>query len=391
MSNPMVRRIACIAALGALAYVLWTTTAAPVGWCALLIGTTLIALGARRRATSAGKALLGVGLVAFFIGGIEIEMWASESSPLEHRPGPLGAGYVDDDDLLAYATQPNGSGVDELWTPDEMVYRAAYATDEDAVRISPPPGDSPPDGAVLCFGGSYMFGEALNNEETVAWQAETQLDGRLRFYNFALHGYSSHQMLAMLESGRVAKAVDEPPRFAVYWAIPDHARRAAGKRFWSANTPRYRVGEDGLAVRDGAFPGLDERADGTPALLASLQRVSWIARKLSEPKVEVTEEDVARWVATVRSAKAEVERQFDGCEFHVVFHDGPSDTGDRMRELLSEHDVPMHLVSSILPGFPENRRSWYVHERDAHPSAEAAQLVASYIVNSIIGGPTLGD
>lgn len=239
----MAARSLSIVAVLAVGFLLWSRTAAPVGWTSLWVGALLLAFGVHHWQRTSAKVLLNVGSLLAVLGILEVHQWAKHETPTQHRPERFTHAYVGEDEVLGYATRPDRSGTDELWLGDERIYRVEYTIDADGVRVAPPPGEVPPEAAVLCFGGSFMFGEGLANEETVRWRAQEELGGRYRFYNFGLHGYGPHQMLALLESGRVAAAADERPEFAIYWAIQDHARRAAGKTSWDHRGPLYEVDE----------------------------------------------------------------------------------------------------------------------------------------------------
>ena len=59
-------------------------------------------------------------------------------------------------------------------------------------------------------------------------------------YNFAVHGYGTHQMLAAIENGLVASSVKEDVRYVFYQAIyPEHLYRLAGLRSWGEHGPKY--------------------------------------------------------------------------------------------------------------------------------------------------------
>ena len=67
--------------------------------------------------------------------------------------------------------------------------------------------------------------------ETMPYQVGLRTDGQYATYNFAVHGYGTHQMLAAIENGMVASRVKEDVRYVIYQAIyPEHLYRLAGLR-----------------------------------------------------------------------------------------------------------------------------------------------------------------
>ncbi|MEM9382809.1 MAG: hypothetical protein AAGB93_22845 [Planctomycetota bacterium] len=362
---------------------------APVAAAAAWLALVALVRGFRRPETAAGRAAIVAGIALAGLGVAEVATRARQISHATMRPANYRSTYVVDDDLLGYAAQPGASGSVEKRYDDELVYSVTYTIDENGGRSTGAPAGSGTDGAVLCFGGSYMFGEGLEDEESVPYRAQAALEGALRFHSFALHGWGAHHMLARLETGRVEREVRETPRVALYWAIPDHAARAAGKRFWDRNGPHYEVDGSGGVRRLGRFlDTLDSPPfDPTPR---GLTRVSWVARKLTRTHRRVVPEDIVRWGAVVAQARDEVETRFPGCAFHVLFEDRPTKETEGMLAALREQGVRVHLTSDILPGFLDDDAQWTIHSSDVHPNAEAAERIAAYVVTSIVG-PALAE
>ena len=61
---------------------------------------------------------------------------------------------------------------------------------------------------ILFFGGSFTFGEGVNDDENLPWKIEKKSNYKLKSYNFGFHGYGSHQMLRTLELGLIDNIVD---------------------------------------------------------------------------------------------------------------------------------------------------------------------------------------
>ncbi|MEM6568944.1 MAG: hypothetical protein AAF957_11065 [Planctomycetota bacterium] len=356
---------------------------APVAAAAAWLALVAFAFGFRRVHRTAGRASIVAGTFLAVLCIAEIAARGRQQVHAALRPSDYNTSYYADDDVLGYTTLPGGSGSVEKWYDGELVYSTTYTMDEVGGRRTGALPRPAPEGAVLCFGGSYMFGEGLADDETVPHRAQEAMKGTLRFYNLSLHGWGPHHMLARLDTGRVEEEVRETPRVALYWAIPDHAARAAGKRYWDRNGPHYEADATGRATRLGSFvetldpPPLDPTPRG-------LTKISWVARELTPTTRRVVPGDVERWGALVATARDEVESRFPGCAFHVLFEDRPMGETEGMLAELEEHGVRTHLMSRILPGFLDGDPRWTIHPSDVHPSAAATERIADYVVESIV-------
>jgi hypothetical protein len=197
-------------------------------------------------------------------------------------------------------------------------------------------------------------------------------------YNLACPGWGPHQALALLQSGRAESIVDEPPELAIYWAIPDHLLRASGKRFWDVRGPLYEVGPEGRARRAGSFADLSGSPpkSSRPRGLAKRSRIVRRLQRRPFVKLEPSESDMLRWAAIVRSTAEEIERRFPDCGFIVLLDDvGQTDVED-MRAALDDAGIRCVPMSEILPDAAEDRSRWRLHEREGHPSREAAATIA---------------
>ncbi|MEM8713866.1 MAG: hypothetical protein AAGG01_23225, partial [Planctomycetota bacterium] len=161
------------------------------------------------------------------VGLVELGLYLKRSPELKRSPDGGHMHYVGDDPDLGYAAKPLAEGAASLELGNELIYSTVYAFDGSGRRIT----SGAPDGAstsVLCFGGSYMLGEGLAQEETLPSQlqklwsqrsAEAEMLRSPVALNYGLHGWGPHQMLALIRSGRAPGPSDPPPVAALYWAI----------------------------------------------------------------------------------------------------------------------------------------------------------------------------
>ena len=132
----------------------------------------------------------------------------------------------------------------------QTIYRATYTINADSTRATPPA----PDGAdtYLFMGDSFMFGQGLNDDQTLAAQFARADDFKARTVLFAAPGYAPNQWVRALELGKFDELGGGKVKAVVTWIIPAHLARVDGDQPWLGPTPRY-VLQDGLPVHTGSF------------------------------------------------------------------------------------------------------------------------------------------
>ena len=88
---------------------------------------------------------------------------------------------------------------------------------------------------VVVVGGSYFFGLAITDHETMAWQLQ-EADRRRRYANFGVGAYGTYQSLLALQ--RVFSG-DDPPAWVIYGFIDHHKTRNVGRSAWLRLLSRY--------------------------------------------------------------------------------------------------------------------------------------------------------
>jgi hypothetical protein len=345
-------------------------------------------------ARSDASKLVAVNLAAAFVAlaGVEahfagIFAGGAGAAAEAGEPVEYDAEYFRRHDVLGSAPRKGVAVTATKSTSAGTSYRVTYTIDSLGLRRPPPDvrSDAP---CVLFFGGSFTFGEGVEDEEAMPWVVGV-LSG-YRPFNFGFHGYGPHQMLAALEEGLVAEAVaDCRVRAVIYQAIADHTARSAGMRSWGRHGPRYRLLPDGGVRRDGHFDDPDPTPTGLVPFLAwklgnQLEKSRILARIFPE-KVRA-EEHLALFVAIVHSSRRLAQAAWPGASFHVLLWENTF--GDQqlaaVLESLGREDIPVHFVSDILPPLPEGES--YVIANDGHPNGRAHRALAEYVVTQILPG-----
>ena len=283
------------------------------------------------------------------------------------------------DGLLGH-TAREGRHVVTKYADGKTVYRVVYTVGKDRLRISPPSNVVAYPDCVLFFGGSFMFGEGVHDEEALPFQVGVKTPDALRVHNFGYQAYGPHQMLAQLEFGVVDSVIECQPRYAIYQAIDHHARRAAGPWQFDQRGPKYGMTPDGSVAYLGQY---DSGARGR------LRRWLWAhlgkSRSLRNAIYRdnsVTDEDIELMTGIVSKSKSFFESRYAGSEFHTIVWDRYA-RGEQLVQSLRAAGVRVHPLSGILPDF-RNENWRYRLKGDNHPSALAHRLIAEYVVDAIV-------
>ncbi len=150
---------------------------------------------------------------------------------------------------IGHVNKPNLSIRRTLHFDEDFVYDATYTIDNKGNRTTPTHKNAKI--AVVLMGGSFTFGQGIQDKETFAYKLAENLGENYQVINFGVMAYGPHNMLAIIEAGLpYLKKYDHILTYYTY--INTHELRAAGSKRWEVLGPRY-ILENGKAVRKGNF------------------------------------------------------------------------------------------------------------------------------------------
>jgi len=349
-----------------------------LGWAWTLV---LIAGARLLRTTSARAVAFNAAVLLAILAATETYFALKENE----RP-VVSDGYYRLDDVLGTAPRMGAIAHASRHEHGKLVYDVTYTIDSDGLRIAPPVRAGNLAGSILFFGGSFTFGEGLQDDETLPYQVGVQSQGAYRIYNFAFHGYGPHQMLASIESGRVLRVVDTPPRYAIYQLISDHVARVAGKIPYGKHSPRYVLDSDGVARLHGHFGDGDDPPSAIEIRLDGQLRKSALYRTIANLEPRTNEADVRLLLAIVRKSRDELAVQFPGIQFQVILWSFKDDKRicEELNDGLTNMNIPVHSIDGILPDFAQDPQKYILSPVDGHPNALADREIASYVVANLV-------
>lgn len=287
--------------------------------------------------------------------------------------------------ILGYVPVKNTQRPVTLLYDDEIVYDVVYTIGRDGLRITPS-SHGPEALAILFFGGSFTYGEGVNDEEAMPYVVGLLTGGDYAVYNFAVHGYGPQHMLASLEHGLVASRLKHRPRFAVYQAIPGHVLRVDQWKSWLKNGPHYVLDPEGGILRQSfteySWYGIRAVLNESHLFRAVSGRLSMI-RNMNGNWQE--NQAVRTFAALVDRSQKLLRSKYPGLEFHLIFWDDEKDDfSDIVLDALNAKAVKTHKISDIIGEDLSPDAAKYRIPHDLHPTPLAHRIIAEYVVGKII-------
>lgn len=281
------------------------------------------------------------------------------------------------DRVLGYGPKPNTLGDARFLMDGEVVFAYQYTTDEQRRRIVPasPASGGPYTRALLLFGGSYAFGEGVNDDETLAHELAKRLPNT-RVYNYAFSGYGTGQLLARLESYDLRAEVAEPEVAALYVFIPNHVRRVNGSYSvinWSRHSPYYQLTPQGGVERLGSFQGERPLLTAWYDFLHGDQLFQYF--QLDFPPT-LRASHFRLTTAMVAASQTEFEERFQRGAFHMVLYPHRPQDEFESRHLVPDLEAAGISVIDCTDLFPPDMTNLDHGPHDPHPTAKAHALLA---------------
>ncbi len=356
------------------------------------------------------KALfVNAGVIALALGGAELyfyEVHFAEEPPRElvyHMASDSAErGAIIDQfayhEILGYAPLKEHRFTEATHFKGTLLYDVAYTVNKQGLRISSPAGSqfNPETPCILFFGDSFTFGEGVRDEESLPYRVTVKSNQAYLTYNFGFFGYGPHQMLAQLQHGLVREAINCTPRYAIYQALPSHVSRAAGLEAWDKAGPKYVLGKDHTVMSAGHF-----NDEVQPGMLAALRRwhphlpytvrfgleKSALYRALLYMRRDTNQSDVDLFCGIVQQSRQHLEATYPGIEFHMILWDFSHQTDPveiKIIKALKAAGIQLHLISTIIPEYGSHRERYILHPADGHPNQVTHDLLAGYILASIV-------
>jgi len=328
--------------------------------------------------------ILAIAEVALFLvepGKLESERKAAnytkgQSQPLRENGGELGYRPYPEREVNSWKT-----------LGDERLYDVVYTINEDGYRHTPGfKGGEEARAPIIFYGGSFAFGEGLNDDETLPYFVAAEMNWSRPVVNLAFSGYGTHQMLRSLELGTIRKLGYESIDIVIYEAVPHHASRAAGEAWWDPVGPKYVVEETGTVQYRGRFTDVPDefiKAYYRYLQITQVARrsrvVDWTANLLFGTETGNPRANAHLMVEIVAMSAAIVEQNYQA-EIVVLFWDDETEDSALILKGLAEKNIRTIKVSDFIP--PSELDAYRI-PHDPHPAAVANKLIAQGLIKRL--------
>ena len=224
------------------------------------------------------------------------------------------------------------------------------------------------------FGGSFAFGEGLNDNQTISYYLNQQKN--LKIKNYGIHGFGMHQALFNLQT----KINDKDEKIIILLTSPFHAIRSACKDYLGG--PSYKLTSNELK-----FTGLCNTKNFIQKLLWRSNIIKAIDTAFT--KILIDKDDMELYFAIIENIFLETQKS--NSKLLIAYIDGydkdwkDSEWNDDMTidylKKISHEFVDVTLAKRV----EDIEKKYFLHEFDKHPSAlanfERAKLIYMGISN----------
>ena len=370
-------------ALGSvLAVLLWSLNAADYRHelaAGVLAGTLLAACSSKVLSERWRNALLSAGVVVFMLGAAETYLTSTNPSAKSRNVEQTFSGTLSQTHTTLGYAPPTSTQVRVTRTvaknPGDIIYDVTYSLDDHARRTVPEVQTG--NDCVLFFGGSFTWGEGVEDHQTIPRQFSVASGLAVNAVNFGYAGYGPNHMLRAIEDGILSSACDSQIRAVFYTAIPVHYLRSAGLVDWGPKSPRYVFNENAEAIRFAGplYADMQDFVDFQRRRQSALIIEVWnLAKRPSALSVNS---------AIVREAASRIEAELGG-PFVILYWDLIESGRDPQLTTLKESGFSTFLVSELLT------RDQMTNLRipgDGHPNAEAYKLLGHALYKRLTPTP----
>ena len=254
----------------------------------------------------------------------------------------------------------------------DPIYDVVYTIGQDGYRQ----GSYRTNPDLRIYGGSFVFGEGLNDDETLSFYLHR--NHGIKAKNVGIQGFGMHQALYNVEQD----IVSQRNGLNVLLTAPWHALRSSCKESFSAETPRYEMTEKGLHLGGVCGGGY---------YLSRVLRRSYIFSLVTSAAGNsnvITDSDINLYIEIIKEI-ARLSKK-NNSQLLVAYIDASeyqlSGTKWTNEDVISKLSSVAAVVDVTLASTREELDSkYYIHELDQHPSAVAnerrAAIIASFAKN----------
>jgi hypothetical protein len=287
--------------------------------------------------------------------------------------------FIDPDGITKAIPNGRYKSSSTVKTTGKIIYDVTYSIDSLNRRVTPYTKGENNKNFLLFFGGSFTFGEGLEDNETIPYFTGQYSKGYTPI-NYGFHGHSPAEMLIKLQTGTIPEEIAQDRGILIYTFMDAHIIRVVGSMrvvtTWGKNRPYFFLDKNDVLHKNGDFES------GRPALML-------IYKLLSKSKMlelinfdlpaEIEKRHFHLFTRIVEEAFLSYKKQFPESDFYLLIYPG-SQHASILKSFLEKSDIPYLDYSKL---FNRSDPKYFIAFEDLHPNAYSNQLVAQKIVEDL--------
>ncbi len=358
-------------------------------FCAALIASIIfIILSSITKNSVVQYACIILFSLSFALSGLELYYFFNFSNPASSwvmKEGSYTRGFYRLDEKLGYRP-PASSVVTAIKTryfldnsTPQTIYDVVYSTDEFRHRITPRHPNAK--NAVVFLGGSFTFGEGVNDDENFCYKVAELLGSNYQVINLGINGQGAHHVYSILQGD--ISFLDKYQNIHVFYsAIEDHFRRSAGFALWDKSSPRYMLEDDKLVLRGSFADNFPNNLNNTIFGNILNKSLTYNANVFNLEQLLLPyssyDKQKALFKALVSESSKVIEEKYPQSVFAVIAW---GLTGQIVIDNLPA-GIVSYKTEDWFPDYKENFEKYQIAD-DGHPNPLAHTVVAEEIVKLI--------
>ncbi len=287
------------------------------------------------------------------------------------------ASWTIDDDVVGYRPRPGIAVKATATFGDDIVYRRTYTIEPPGARRTPGSKATAGGPTYLFIGDSYVFGEGLEDEQTVAARFAAGLRTPARVVNLGVLGYSPAHLVRAIDTGLYDRYVEGKVAAVVTWITRLHLPRLTGDGGWLGNSPRFVLDAQGKPRFTGSF---NEYRWTHPAAGIDYLARTHLASVARAVRGDLERQQVPLYFALLAELRDKVRERYNAPL--VLISDWPEEKADGNDDVyylqffkdLKALGMPMVSVRRILG--PIDRWPEFAIPHDGHPNQRLTDALA---------------
>ena len=316
--------------------------------------------------------------------------WPEDTNAIQYKEGDANSDrrdevlytYFQDHPILGFRPHQNFKTRVRVFYKDEVVYDVKYHFDEHHRRHTPhnhDPSDPDKDFA-LFFGGSFVLGDGVGQEQTLPWHYGDQAENVVA-YNYGFHGYGIQHMLLQIQHLNLKSQIPQKKGIAFYHYFPFHRTRlvgSTGSLLWTeGNYPYVDYDDQGQLEFKGLFR--DVRGDYMD-FLEYLNGLAYLKNRFEDIPGPYWPFMANKFCDVIEQSKQQFLKQFPESQFVVVI----SYTVEKSDPLVEQCLKPRAIEYVDLSGSWGEGEGLFIRKGvEHHYSNEGNQRLAKDILSSL--------